>query len=479
MRTRETGTSSDETKARPAPRRTDAAPAVPVAGPLAPMALLAVRRGAGNAAVVQMLRRAGHPGAQAPVQRSTVPGVLGSGGRPLDEAVRTDMESRLGADFSDVRVHDDAAARRSAAEIGARAYTSGNHVVLGDGGGDRHTLAHELTHVIQQRQGPVAGTDHGDGLRISDPADRFEREAEANAHRALSGRPATTPAAVPVQRGVHEGTVQRARSAENVQDVWTNRHWEQEAGDLPAVSAGPPGSGRNLTVILKDVANQLLTELAAQSAEDGQKQLRMFRTMTDEEADAILEWQGAGKREGTESWLRGNQGDPQITKKYHRAKEEPDSAVGAMPVKKHLGDWDQAYDYYARNHKQHFETARRAPNGRVVGGPAVRVLEFTLKKGAHKRLFDPDYMALSGDTGAPAALRKIHGAQNRQFPTGSGNEGSLTGYVGMKLEDIGDFSLSLGSNTEATQLLFQLFVQDVRDVTKRAGHRWNDETQEY
>lgn len=415
-----------------------------------------------------------------------MPGVLGSSGRPLDEAVRTDMESRPGADFSEVRVHDDAA-RRSAAEIGARAHTSGNHVVLGDGGGDRHTLAHELTHVVQRRQGPVAGTDHGDGLRISDPADRFEREAEANAHRALSGRAAATPAAVPVQRGLREGTVQRAGDAENVQDVWTNRYWEQEAEDLPAVNAGPPGSGRNLTVILKDVANQLLTEPAARSAEDGQKQLRMFRTMTDEEADAILEWQGAGKREGTESRLRGNQGDPQITKKYHRAKEEPDSAVGAMPVKKHLGDRDQAYGYYARDHKQHFGTARRAPNGRVVGGPAarrpggpaVRVLEFTLKKGAHRRLFDPDCMALSGETGAPAALRKIHGAQDRQFPTGSGNEGSLTGYVGMKLEDIGDFSLSLGSNTEATRLLFQLFVQDVRDVTKRAGHRWNDETQEY
>ncbi|MFJ2783815.1 MULTISPECIES: DUF4157 domain-containing protein [unclassified Streptomyces] len=26
-----------------------------------------------------------------------------------------------------------------------------------EGGGDRHTLAHELTHVSQQRQGPVAG----------------------------------------------------------------------------------------------------------------------------------------------------------------------------------------------------------------------------------------------------------------------------------------------------------------------------------
>ncbi|MEV5978105.1 DUF4157 domain-containing protein [Streptomyces sp. NPDC052114] len=181
---------------RPAAR--DAAP---------PGGLLALQRGAGNAAVVQMLRRAGHTfaaeahqhgpgcghgGERPAVQRAAVHDVLRSAGRPLDEPTRTDMESRLGADFSDVRVHTDAAAKASAAEVGARAYTSGSHVVIGDGGADRHTLAHELTHVIQQRQGPVAGTDNGSGLKVSDPSDRFEREAEANAHRALAG---PTPAA--------------------------------------------------------------------------------------------------------------------------------------------------------------------------------------------------------------------------------------------------------------------------------------------
>ncbi|MEU5895747.1 MULTISPECIES: DUF4157 domain-containing protein [Streptomyces] len=135
----------------------------------------ALQRSAGNAAVVRA------------VQRSSVHDVLRGGGRPLDTGTRTDMEARLGADFSDVRLHDDSAAKASAAEVGARAYTSGNHVVIGDGGADRHTLAHELTHVIQQRQGPVAGTDNGSGLKVSDPSDRFEREAEANAHRVLSG----------------------------------------------------------------------------------------------------------------------------------------------------------------------------------------------------------------------------------------------------------------------------------------------------
>ncbi|MEY9932150.1 hypothetical protein ABH926_006799 [Catenulispora sp. GP43] len=127
--------------------------------------------------------------AEAPVQRSLVPGVLSSPGTPLAAPVRADMEARLGADFSDVRLHTDSVAHSSAAEIGARAYTSGSHIVIGEGGGDSHTLAHELTHVIQQRRGSVAGTDNGSGLSVSDPGDRFEREAEANATRVMASAP--------------------------------------------------------------------------------------------------------------------------------------------------------------------------------------------------------------------------------------------------------------------------------------------------
>ncbi|MGA5069128.1 DUF4157 domain-containing protein [Streptomyces exfoliatus] len=199
--------------------------------------LLALQRTAGNAAVVRMLQLSGHPYAQPSVQRrdqaqeqhvhgagcghqQTTPGepaiqrsaahdVLAGTGRPLDAPLREEMEARLGADFSDVRIHDDQAARASATEIGARAYTSGNSIVIGDSGTDKHTLAHELTHVIQQRQGPVTGTDNGNGLSISDPADRYEREAEANAKRVMSGHASAVaptgpagPAGVAVQRAI-------------------------------------------------------------------------------------------------------------------------------------------------------------------------------------------------------------------------------------------------------------------------------------
>lgn len=163
---------------------------------LSPAAISALQRTVGNAAVAAMLRRARRersgaveepPISPAPMEQpSTVHQVLSTAGTPLGEPLREEMEARLGADFHDVRIHTGGAAQRSAAEIGARAYTSGTHVVIGRDGADRHTLAHELTHVIQQREGPVSGSDHGQGLRISDPDDRFEREAEATARHALA-----------------------------------------------------------------------------------------------------------------------------------------------------------------------------------------------------------------------------------------------------------------------------------------------------
>ncbi|MFF0063367.1 DUF4157 domain-containing protein [Streptomyces sp. NPDC005279] len=196
---------------------------------MSPQGLLALQRTAGNATVARLIEEARHQhGADcghqhnepAPVQRSAVHGVLRTSGSPLEEPVRQEMEARLGADFSDVRLHTDSAARASAAEVGARAYTSGSHVVIGDGGADKHTLAHELTHVIQQRQGAVAGTDNGSGLKVSDPSDRFERAAEANAtevlRRPLPGttndRPEKNRTPASNTMTAHEGsaTVQRA-----------------------------------------------------------------------------------------------------------------------------------------------------------------------------------------------------------------------------------------------------------------------------
>ncbi|MFB7913809.1 DUF4157 domain-containing protein [Streptomyces sp. NPDC056061] len=152
-----------------------------------------LQRTVGNSAVGAMVQR------QEGEDRSPVHDVVSSGGgQPLDTDTRTDMERRMGADFSDVRVHTDSAAHESAKSVGAHAYTVGNNVVFQRDAYEpsspqgRTTLAHELTHVIQQRSGPVDGAQAPGGIRVSDPSDRFEREAVANADRVLSD-PAPAP----------------------------------------------------------------------------------------------------------------------------------------------------------------------------------------------------------------------------------------------------------------------------------------------
>ncbi|MGW3960751.1 eCIS core domain-containing protein [Amycolatopsis sp. NPDC005003] len=175
---------------------------------LGPAGMLGLQRAVGNAGTASLVEE----------ERSPVHDVVGSGGgAPLDTATRADMESRFGADFSDVRVHTDGAAHDSAKSVNAQAYTVGSNIVFQrdkyDPSSDtgKHMLAHELTHVVQQRSGPVDGTDTGGGVKVSDPSDRFEREAVANADRLMS-TPAPAPAGPAVQRcedGGHDEPVQR------------------------------------------------------------------------------------------------------------------------------------------------------------------------------------------------------------------------------------------------------------------------------
>ncbi|WP_258724108.1 DUF4157 domain-containing protein [Cellulomonas sp. NS3] len=191
-----------------------------------PQGLARLQRAVGNQGVSGLAQE----------ERSPVLDVVGSGGSPLDAHVRTDMESRLGHDFGDVRVHTDDAAHRSAASVQAHAYTVGSDVVFQRGQYDpgstagRTMLAHELTHVVQQRSGPVDGTATGDGVRVSDPSDRFEREAAANAERVMSAPPVQT-APVAGGGGASGGAAVQRQEAE-----------EEAPEEAPVQGAFEPGA---------------------------------------------------------------------------------------------------------------------------------------------------------------------------------------------------------------------------------------------
>jgi hypothetical protein len=203
-------------------------------------AILGLQRSAGNGVVAQLLED----------DRSPVHDVINSGGRPLEPEVREDMEGRLGHDFSDVRVHDDAAAADSARAVNAHAYTVGSNVVFQRDRYDpssaegKTTLAHELTHVIQQRSGPVEGTSAPGGIKVSDPSDRFELEASANAERAMAGPApvqALSASAPAVQREAEEEEVQglfvqreEEKEEEEVQGLFVQRAEDEEVEETPA-----------------------------------------------------------------------------------------------------------------------------------------------------------------------------------------------------------------------------------------------------
>jgi hypothetical protein len=127
--------------------------------------------------------------------------VLRSPGQPLDPATRAFMEPRFGHDFSQVRVHTDLPAARSAEAVAAHAYTVGFDVVFGSGryaptGRDgQRLLAHELAHVAQQRDGSRVGAT----IPIGAPGSRHEHEADRAVHQLVRGTMALPQAAAPLQ----------------------------------------------------------------------------------------------------------------------------------------------------------------------------------------------------------------------------------------------------------------------------------------
>jgi hypothetical protein len=105
------------------------------------------------------------------------------GGQPLPPTLRRQFEPFYGADFSSVRIHDDARSHAAARSAHALAFTVGNHVHFrrGQFQPDRPAgltlLAHELAHTLQQRGASgVAGSA------------RSEHEADTAAARVTQGQ---------------------------------------------------------------------------------------------------------------------------------------------------------------------------------------------------------------------------------------------------------------------------------------------------
>jgi hypothetical protein len=131
----------------------------------------------GNAYVQRMVGEAG--GAQTQEPKTAAESHAHAGAQTLDPGVRSRMESAFNESFGDVRVHAGKRAGDAAGELDARAFTRGRDIYFREGEYNPSTregqelLAHELTHVVQQRGGSSAR-----GASVGPAGDTFEHEAD-------------------------------------------------------------------------------------------------------------------------------------------------------------------------------------------------------------------------------------------------------------------------------------------------------------
>ncbi len=98
----------------------------------------------------------------------------------MSDEVKASMEATHHADFSDVQIHPSSS---KAPDVGALAYTQGTDIHFAPGQFSPNTttgkslLGHELTHVVQQREGRVAPTTAVNGMPVNDNPG-LEKEAD-------------------------------------------------------------------------------------------------------------------------------------------------------------------------------------------------------------------------------------------------------------------------------------------------------------
>ncbi|MEU5311222.1 DUF4157 domain-containing protein [Streptomyces sp. NPDC021562] len=280
--------------------------AIPTTAGTTVQRMLAEQSRAGNQAVVEMLRRSGHPGAQdrhqhgpacghrssqPPVQRSA-PGstvartedehghsevhdtspegqsaLLAAAMSSSSESLPSSVVAKAGAFYqndrlSSTRVHRDAVAQRATAAMGAQAMTVGNHIFLSAGtAGDDKLIGHELSHVDKNLKGlPETGNSNGAGVTITDPRQDSEQAAERDGSAYAAGQ-ATAPSLAAPRAAANDshGPVQRM----------------PEEGE----SSEAPQGGRRLALESK-AADASIEDHIAQLPEDSEEEVILKRGVT-------------------------------------------------------------------------------------------------------------------------------------------------------------------------------------------------------
>ncbi len=119
------------------------------------------------------------------------------GGQPLSKSTREYFEPRFNQDFSRVRIHEGSQAAETAKSINAKAFTTGKDVVFGAGqyspgtSTGKRLLAHELTHVVQQKKVREGGGVENRHSFLTNSAFTGKGESEKNIPKFTEGRQRT------------------------------------------------------------------------------------------------------------------------------------------------------------------------------------------------------------------------------------------------------------------------------------------------
>jgi hypothetical protein len=195
-------------------------------------------------------KRSGSPRAAAPTLARKAQSCACGGGCPrctaakqasLPSAVRVRAEAKQGVDFSNVRIHTDAA--NVTAPLRARAVTQGQDIYFHPGQYRPNTpagdalIAHELAHTRQTRDAEAAGPS-----TVSKPGDRLERNADALAHGApvpVMSAPAGAALRSPFDSETADARARRERLLESISTAINKLLRMLSTGGLIAVIETP------------------------------------------------------------------------------------------------------------------------------------------------------------------------------------------------------------------------------------------------
>lgn len=158
---------------------------------------------------------------------------------PLPHRAR--METAFGADFSGVQVRLGAASEMDA--IGAQAITGREQITFASHDPDPELVAHELTHVVQQRQGATGV--QAKALGAGNDGDALEAEANSVAARVARGEPAGPIRGATQRTGLRDDGGKRKPAADvpdlgnapyqwvaGTYKLWVRQSWFTSAADF-------------------------------------------------------------------------------------------------------------------------------------------------------------------------------------------------------------------------------------------------------